>query len=107
MNIFESLENLNVSEECFQSILSIAEEIINEVSDKKYREKIEELRDGIKRAEEFKKNTKDDIIKDKLDNAIISQEHRLNVSQDKYEDRIIKREKEKYDKNKAKKEEGK
>ena len=30
MNIFESLENLNVSEECFNDIVSIVEEIINE-----------------------------------------------------------------------------
>ena len=29
-SIFESLENLNVSEECFNSIISIVEEIINE-----------------------------------------------------------------------------
>ena len=33
MNIFESLENLNVSEECFNSIMDIVEEIINEISD--------------------------------------------------------------------------
>lgn len=32
MNIFESLENLNVSEECFSDIMRIVEEIINEVS---------------------------------------------------------------------------
>lgn len=33
MNIFENLENLQVSEECFNDILNIVEEIINEVSD--------------------------------------------------------------------------
>ena len=33
MNIYESLENLNVSEECFDEIMGIVEEIINEVSD--------------------------------------------------------------------------
>lgn len=32
MDIFESLENLNVSEECFDEIMGIVEEIINEVS---------------------------------------------------------------------------
>ena len=32
MNIFESLENLEVSEGCFKDIVSIIEEIINEVS---------------------------------------------------------------------------
>lgn len=30
MNIFESLENLNVSEACFNDILNIVEEIISE-----------------------------------------------------------------------------
>ena len=34
MNIFESLENLNVSEECFQEIKLLIEAMINEVSDK-------------------------------------------------------------------------
>ena len=32
MNIFENLENLNVSEECFKSIVDIIEGIINETS---------------------------------------------------------------------------
>ena len=31
MNIFENLENLNVSEECFNDIIGIVEEIINEL----------------------------------------------------------------------------
>ena len=31
MSIFESLENLNVSEECFNDIVEIVEEIINEL----------------------------------------------------------------------------
>lgn len=33
MNIYESLENLQVSEECFNDIMGIVEDIINEVSD--------------------------------------------------------------------------
>ena len=32
MDIFESLENLNVSEECFDEIMGLVEEVINEVS---------------------------------------------------------------------------
>ena len=31
-NVFESLENLNVSEKCYNDIMNIVEEIINEVS---------------------------------------------------------------------------
>lgn len=34
MNVLESLENLNISEKCFQDIMSIVETYINEVSDK-------------------------------------------------------------------------
>ena len=30
MNIFENLENLNVSEECFDEIMGIVEEVVNE-----------------------------------------------------------------------------
>jgi len=32
MDIFESLENLNVSEKCFDEIMGIVEEYINEIS---------------------------------------------------------------------------
>ena len=35
MDIFESLENLNVSEECFEDIAGLVEEYLNETSDKK------------------------------------------------------------------------
>ena len=34
MNIFESLENLNISEECFNDIMSIIKEILGEGYDK-------------------------------------------------------------------------
>ena len=37
-SIFENLENLNVSEECFNDIMNIVEEIINEVSVKRWRQ---------------------------------------------------------------------
>lgn len=37
-SIFENLENLNVSEECFNEIIDIVEEIINEVSVKRWKE---------------------------------------------------------------------
>lgn len=36
MDIFESLENLSISEECFNDIISIVEEYINELSNKNY-----------------------------------------------------------------------
>lgn len=39
MDIFESLENLNVSEECFDDIMGIVEEIIDEILVGDYKEK--------------------------------------------------------------------
>lgn len=36
MNIFESLENLNVSEECFDEIMGLVEELLNEDNIEKY-----------------------------------------------------------------------
>ena len=38
MDIFESLENLQVSKECFDDIMDIVEEIISEVSVKRWKE---------------------------------------------------------------------
>ena len=35
MDIFENLENLNVSEKCFNDIMVLVEEVINEISDDK------------------------------------------------------------------------
>ena len=35
MDIFESLENLPISEECFEEIMGLVEEVINEVSAEK------------------------------------------------------------------------
>ena len=37
MNIFESLENLNVSEECFEDIIGLVEELLDKGVASKYR----------------------------------------------------------------------
>jgi hypothetical protein len=62
MNIFESLENLQVSEECFDEIIEIVEEILSEdiirAIDKKYDPKIEKAKGNKKKSEILsKKNT--------------------------------------------------
>ena len=100
-------ESFDSFEENNYNIVKLLEELINEVSDGKHRRKLEELKDGIKKAEEFKEATKDDVVKEKIDDIIIPQEHRLEVSQNKYADRVVRRAQEEYDKNKAKKEKGK
>ena len=45
MNIFESLENLNVSEDCFNDIISIVEDILGAIDKSDYpSDKKEQLR---------------------------------------------------------------
>ena len=47
MDIFESLENLNISEECFDEIIDMVEEYINEVSDKTVEGALEKASDNV------------------------------------------------------------
>ena len=72
-SIFENLENLNVSEECFQDILNIVEEIINEISDykaqgpwRKKEAKTRELRDKAIMGGEEERNKHEDALNDEL-----------------------------------------
>ena len=51
MNILESLENLNVSEECFDEIMGIVEEIINELDKSTLKSYIEKRDTEAKEAE--------------------------------------------------------
>lgn len=65
MNIFESLENLPISEECFDEIVGLVEEIINEVSMKKWVEAAKNSlpkrqEDAIKAEEKEFRNLDDD-----------------------------------------------
>lgn len=46
MDIFENLENLNVSEECFDDIMDIVEEIINEWDKTGYSNKVDKHLDN-------------------------------------------------------------
>ena len=56
MSIFEDLENLNVSEECFDDIMGIVEEIISEFDENKkvatVKKRIDNLVDATKAAKE-------------------------------------------------------
>ena len=57
MDIFESLENLNVSEGCFDEIVGIVEEIIHELNDNTVK-KVEDARDvALKSARDSYLNT--------------------------------------------------
>ena len=51
MSILESLENLNVSEECFNDIISIVEEMINELNKSTINSYIQKRQDEATEAE--------------------------------------------------------
>ena len=64
MDIFESLENLNVSEECFDEIMGLVEEFINELNkyeqykvdkDPKLKKELEDRQEALKDIGDIKK----------------------------------------------------
>ena len=89
MNIFESLENLFVSEKCFNEVLDLVEDYINELKDETIRnasiksmaisQAQEENLPNVSKAKDVE-FVKDDIAKRK---------HRAQVLKDKYEKRLI------------------
>ena len=89
MGTFESLENLDVSEDCYCNILKLVEEYINELRDETIRnasdknmaisQAQEENLPNVNKVKDMK-FVKDDIAKRK---------HRAQVLKDKYESRVI------------------
>lgn len=94
MDIFESLENLNVSEECFEDIIGIVEAIINEVSDEyinKHWDKIaDKLGDEKEYADKIEKRYKDGWSCYNFDDVLRSRSRVKKVEdrKDKYENAV-------------------
>ena len=99
MSIFESLENLPVSEECFDYILGIVEEIINEVSDRTYRIRRNKAGD-IGSAQEEAAKTAEGEDKEWTKDQAAKRSHQAAVLDDKYERQVAKRAEEEYKKSK-------
>ncbi len=103
MDIFESLENLNVSEECYNEIVGLVEEIINELKDGVYRrghdiavviaKEQEDNLANVKKAEDIE-FVKDDIAK---------RRHQAAKMCDRRENQVIQRAAQKEAEAKAKK----
>lgn len=84
MDIFESLENLNVSEECFDDIMDIVEEIVSTAQnnldnaknkEKKYVERIQK----VVNAKKEKGALPDEKFADKVLNKLIDGKYRRNT----------------------------
>lgn len=67
MDIYESLEQLNVSEECFNEIMYIVEDIINEVSVGMWKRAAQNSLEGRKKEAKEANNNYEKVI-DKVDN---------------------------------------
>ena len=99
MNIFESLENLPVSEECFNDILDIVEDLINETTERRkidtFKARATNLSNSVKKAKqllrkgiydaaskasEIADNNQTKLVKNKL----LTQRHDKTFSQDAY-----------------------
>lgn len=102
MDVFNNLKNLNVSESCFHDIISIVEEVINEVSDKFIRKALENAENKIKDIEKLKQNgsTETDKV---IDNAVDSEKRRIELAKQHFEDRVVKRARDEYEKSKEEK----
>ena len=88
MGILESLENLNVTNECFCDII---EEIINEISNKKIGNKttgtnkfIDFLRDQVDKIEDREE-------KEQAKTEVVKYEHKVNPQISRIENKVIKR----------------
>ena len=86
MDIFESLENLNVSEECFDEIMGIVEEIIAETNDKKYREQTSKYIYDISRPDCYRerKNKKDDVNSPDLHDLVLKHSEKNKLPYEKH-----------------------
>ena len=100
MSIFESLENLPVSEECLNDIMGIVEEIINEVSDRVYRIGRNKAGD-IGSAQEEAAKTAEGEDKEWAKDQAAKRNHQAAVLDDKYERQAAQRAEEEYEKSKV------
>ena len=63
MDIFESLENLEISEECFNDIMDIVEEVINELKNETIEKTLDKHRERVMNAKAAGKDNPEDTEK--------------------------------------------
>ena len=103
MDIFESLENLSISEECFNEIMNMIEEYINELDDGTYRRTksiAKALADEQEKVLPLIKNEED---KERIKKEIIKRRRQAAKAEEKYENQVVKRAEKEYKELKEKK----
>lgn len=97
MDIFESLENLNVSEKCFKNITELVENYINELNDGTYRR----MRDIAKALVDEQEKVLPTIKKEKdrkcVEKDIVKRKRQALKAENKYENQVTERAKKKYE----------
>ena len=102
MNILESLENLPISETCFDEILSLIEEYINELDDGTYRRTRDIAKAIADEQEKVLPFIKNEEEKERIKKEIVKRRRQAAKADDKYESRIVRRAEKEYKESKKK-----
>lgn len=103
MDIFESLENLQVSEECFNDILNIVEEYILELKDGTYRRMRDIAKALADEQEKVLPTVKGKKNREFVEKDIVKRKRQALKADQKYENQVIDRVRKEYEESKKKK----
>ena len=103
MCIFENLENLNVSEKCYNSILLLIESYINELDDGTYRRTRDIARALADEQEKILPLIKNEEVKEHIKKDIAKRKRQALKAENKYENQVVNRAKKKYEDSKKEK----
>ena len=102
-SIFESLENLNVSEECFNDIVGIIEEYILELKDGTYRRMKDIAKALADEQEKILPTVKGEKNREFVKKDIAKRKRQALKAEQKYENQVVDRVKKEYEESKKKK----
>lgn len=102
MNIFENLSNLNVSKRCYNSILFLIEEYINELDDGTYRRAKDIAKALADEQEKILPMIKDEKERERTKREIAKRRRQALKAENKYENQVVARLKKEYEESKKK-----
>lgn len=102
MNIFENLSNLNVSKRCYNSILFLIEEYINELDDGTYRRAKDIAKALADEQEKILPMIKDEKERERTKREIAKRRRQALKAENKYENQVVARLKKEYEEFKKK-----
>ena len=102
MNILENLENLKVSEACFNDILILVENYIKELDDSTYRKTREMAKAIADEQEKALPSVKGKDNREFVEKDIVKRRRQAAKADDKYERQVVERAKKEYEESKKK-----